>query len=236
MEFFTVLPLGFLIGMGHALEADHLAAVATMLDSKSSRWATVARGAFWGLGHTIALFIISTAVVLFGLGISNRMEAGMEIAVGLMIILLGANLIWTFHRNEIRLHSHRHGGRTHLHLHSRAAAEADLHAHQHRRRGHIKAMGVGLMHGAAGSAGLLVLVVAATSTLTQAMIYFAGFGAGSILGMAAVSAVASYPLHLLQRGGLWLRGLTAAAIGLGAVSIGGMLMIEGFTVIRAGGL
>lgn len=249
MDLLAILPLGFLVGMGHALEADHLAAVATMLNDRGSRLATILRGAFWGLGHTLALFAICTVVILFGLSISHRTEALLEITVGLMIVLLGLHLLWTLRRNKVHLHAHSHGGATHLHVHAHAAGPGhDVaptagrtapghpsmrgHRHIHRNmRGNLKAMAIGLMHGAAGSAGLLVLVVAATSTLAEAMAYFAVFGAGSILGMAAISAVASYPLRLLHQGGRWMRAATGVAIALGAIYVGGSLVWRGYGVI-----
>ena len=197
------LSLGFVIGMAHALEADHLAAVGAMLNGKQSRRSLIARGAVWGVGHTAALFGICSVVVLFGLAITSRAEAALELAVGLMIAGLGCRVLWKLRRERIHMHVHNHGGETHVHLHSHAQEdlphEASAHDHSHAQR-HLPTLAVGILHGAAGSAGLLVLTIAATDSLGQALAYFAVFGIGSMVGMAALTAVASYPLAVVERG------------------------------------
>jgi FtsH-binding integral membrane protein len=224
------LSLGFVIGMGHALEADHLAAVAAMANRKEGRRTLILRGAFWGLGHTLALFLICSAVVVFGLSISGRIEAGLETAVGLMIVALGCRVWWKMHRERIHLHVHDHGDQRHLHLHSHAADVVPhrkaAHDHTHPARGALAVMGIGVMHGAAGSAALLVLTVAATQSIGQALGYFAVFGLGSIIGMAALSAVASFPLMALDRGARWMQ--TASGLGIGglAIWVGGSLALR----------
>ena len=91
------------------------------------------------------------------------------------------------------------------------------------------------MHGAAGSAGLLVLMVASTNDAWQAIAYFAVFGVGSIMGMATLSAVASYPLAAVYKGAAWMRNATTAAIGVAAVWVGGTLALGHLSVVYAGG-
>lgn len=199
MDALAFLPFGFLVGMAHAVEADHLAAVAAMTNRSDGRRALIARGAAWGLGHTLSLFAICSTVVVFGLSVSGRLEASLELAVGAMIVGLGGQVLW-------RLRAER-GPAT-------------------RVRGHGKALAVGLMHGAAGSAGLLVLMVAATEELWTALAAFAVFGLGSMLGMAALTALASWPLALVQRAGAALQNAVTGAIGAAALWVGGGLVIE----------
>lgn len=91
--------------------------------------------------------------------------------------------------------------------------------------------GIGLLHGAAGSAGLLVLTVAAASSIAQALGYFALFGLGSLAGMALLSAVASYPLGLIGRGAGWMQTATGLAIGALALGVGGSLVVHSFPAI-----
>jgi hypothetical protein len=237
MDMLTFLPIGFLVGMGHALEADHLAAVATMLDREGGRRALIARGAFWGIGHTASLFLISSAVVLLGLTVSGRVEAVLELVVGLMILALGLQVLLRLRRSGIHLHVHEHDGRRHVHAHSHRADpaphRASLHRHRHPERRHnLKALAIGMVHGAAGSAGLLVLMVAATRSLGQALAYFLVFGIGSIAGMAGLSAAASVPLVAVHRSAAWLRTGTTAAIGAVAILVGGSMMLESAVALR----
>jgi ABC-type nickel/cobalt efflux system permease component RcnA len=213
--------------MMHAIEADHLAAVATLMNRKEGKTALMARGAFWGLGHTLALFFICGTVVLLGLTLSTQVEASLELVVGLMILTLGLRVLWRLRADDITLDVHSHDGKRHFHAHARDGADpagAVAHVHRHRTlRGHVMAMCVGLVHGAAGSAGLLVLTVAATDSLSLALAYFAVFGIGSLAGMAVLTFVASYPLEALERRAGWLR--RTASVGIGGLStfVGGSL-------------
>lgn len=219
------LLLGFVIGMGHALEADHLAAVAAMSIGKSSPKSLALRGAAWGLGHTLTLFAICTAAILFGLALTDRAAAALEFAVGVMLVLLGLDVLRRLRKARVHFHVHDHGGgRPHLHAHSHLGAavphDRDPHDHTHRHAFPIKAVLVGLVHGAAGSAGLLALAVAASKDAWLAVGYVALFGIGSMLGMAALSFIAAWPLGWAERAAKWLHtgvhiGAAAAAILLG---------------------
>lgn len=200
MDALAFLPIGFLVGMVHAVEADHIAAVAALTGRADGRRALIARGFFWGLGHTLTLFVICATALLLGLTISATVEASMELVVGAVIAGLGAQVL----RRLVapRAAAHTHGG------------------------GHGKALAIGMMHGAAGSAGLLVLMLAATENFVAALVYLAVFGIGSILGMVALTAMASYPLGLLRHGAAAMQNVVTGAIGAAALWIGGGLMVE----------
>ncbi len=214
------LSLGFVIGMAHAIEADHLAAIAAMSPGKTGRRALIARGAIWGLGHTLALFLICSVVAIMGLGISGRIEARLEMIVGIMIAFLGGRLLWKMRRGRIHLPLHSHVTDTALHRDS-----AQGHTH---RREQCMTFGIGLLHGAAGSAGLLVLTVATTNSITQAILYFVVFGIGSMAGMAALTTVASFPLAALERSAEWMKTSISFAISALAIWVGGSLMFDSF--------
>lgn len=245
MEFLAALPLGLLIGMTHALESDHLAAVASLQSRGGGVRAMVSRGVAWGLGHTVSLFAVCLGVFFLGLTISGRMEAGLEFVVGLMIAGLGAHVLLRMRRERIHLHAHEHADRTrHLHLHSHAgepvrhADSAHEHSHKAPERAAVArrprnglVLAVGMMHGLAGSAGFLVLVSATADSLGQVLGYLLVFGLGSILGMAGLSAVVALPLGKLERLGGWLPGAAMTAIGLGAILVGGMLAQENFATL-----
>ncbi|MDJ0683515.1 MAG: high frequency lysogenization protein HflD [Alphaproteobacteria bacterium] len=224
MEGFLVL--GFLIGMQHALEADHLAAVAAMAaGSRSSKRGLALRGAVWGLGHTITLSAICFAVILMGLTLTDQMAAALEFGVGVMLVLLGIDVVRRMRARRIHFHAHDHGdGQAHLHAHSHAGATQphadDPHDHRHPKGFFLRALIIGLVHGAAGSAALLALAVAATRDPWSAVGYVVVFGLGSILGMAALSFVAAWPLGAMERYTKWLHnglslGAAVLAVGLG---------------------
>ncbi|MEM7179040.1 MAG: high frequency lysogenization protein HflD [Pseudomonadota bacterium] len=224
------LALGFLIGMSHALEADHLAAVGTMATGGSKRHLAL-RGAVWGLGHTITLFAICSAVIVFGVVLTEHLSAALELGVGVMLVLLGLDVLRRMRRQRVHFHAHDHGdGKPHFHAHSHAGAatphQRDPHRHAHPHGFPLRALLVGLMHGAAGSAGLIALTVAATQDPWSALAYIALFGLGSMAGMATLSAIAAWPLGWAERGAkLLYRGLTIGAAAL-AIVLGLDVMAE----------
>lgn len=235
MDVYTLAIFGTLIGMQHALEADHLAAVATLNHERNSRRALLLRGSVWGLGHTITLLTICGALLLLGKNISPRVEAMLEFAVGAMIVFLGVNVLYRVWRKRPHFHIHQHrGGERHLHVHVHAASKephtSRLHNHEHGSLGLRRALMVGMMHGAAGSAGLLILAAAANS-ISQAITYVAAFGAGSILGMAALTFVVSYPLSWMERCANWVNTTAFVGIGCLAVIIGGNLLSHSWSIL-----
>ncbi len=237
MEYYTLLFFGCLVGMQHALEADHLAAVTAMAAGRTSRRALVLRGSFWGLGHTVTLLTICGVLLIFGGSISPRTEAGLEFAVAVMLVLLGASVLRRLWRQRPHFHIHQHSsGVRHIHAHSHShnvtPHSLSAHHHEHHDLGLGRAVVIGMVHGAAGSAGLLVLAAAADS-LVNAVAYVVAFAVGTILGMAALSFVASYPLGLLERCSGWFNTTTTALIGSAALIIGSWLLLENWgTVIR----
>jgi hypothetical protein len=237
MELWSLLAFGALVGMQHALEADHLAAVAALSARPSSRRRLVLRGAWWGAGHTIALFAICGTVLMLGLSMGESLQAALEFAVGIMVAGLGLNVLWSIYRRRIHFHAHEHGdGKRHLHAHSHESERRGEHAnssHNHRHPGHglVKALTIGLVHGAAGSGALLVLLVAAANSVGTALAYIACFGLGSIAGMAALSLVASFPLNAAASSARWLHNASMAAIGLFAIAIGANTAVSSWVSI-----
>tara|TARA_R110000787_G_scaffold285993_1_gene403014 strand:- start:1210 stop:1962 length:753 start_codon:yes stop_codon:yes gene_type:complete len=191
------LLLGFLIGMVHALEADHLAAVSTLSNGGKNK--LLLRGAVWGLGHTVTLLVVSIGVIVFSLVISQRSAAALEFAVGVMLVFLGVQVVHRFRKERLHYHVHQHEGqKRHMHVHSHAGDKVDhaqsIHDHEHAERFALKAFVVGLLHGAAGSSGLIVLAVSTTGDPWLAVSYVGLVGLGSALGMAALSVVVGWPV------------------------------------------
>jgi len=224
------LTLGFVVGLAHALDADHIAAVAALMTRGDNRYKVIARGVAWGLGHTLALFVICSTVLLLGLTISDTMERSLELTVGAMIVALGLRVLWKLHRERIHIHPHKHNGTLHVHAHSHAGDarphDGAAHTHSHPVRVLVPIAGVGLVHGAAGSAGLLVLTLASIDGIAQAMLAFAVFGVGSLIGMTLLTTAASFPLSYVHRGEPWMRTSMAMTIGALALFVGGGVMLN----------
>jgi hypothetical protein len=217
------LILGLLMGMTHALEADHLAAMSTLATDGKGRLAL--RGIAWGIGHTITLFVMSAAVLLFSVALTEARAASFEFVVGVMLVVLGLDVLRRLYKKRVHFHMHTHaGGTPHLHAHSHANAPAKpqrgVHQHAHPAGFPWRALVVGLVHGAAGSAGLIALAAATTGSASVALTYVICFGLGSTLGMAALSAVVSLPISQIEgrsaRLNTWLQfGVAGVAVFIG---------------------
>jgi hypothetical protein len=234
----SLLLLGLLLGMRHALEADHLAAVATLATRSKGMRQTVIQGAVWGLGHTITLLVVGGACLLLRAAISPRLAAALEGAVGLMLLVLGADVLLRLRRQRIHLHVHRHDdGTVHFHAHSHAGDNGDAgegahepgrHHHHHEHAGGfpLRALLVGLMHGLAGSAAMLLLALTTISSAWLGLAYIAVFGIGSIAGMAVLAAVIAVPLQGTARTLTgWYNGLEAV-IGVGTLLVGAWVLYK----------
>ncbi|PYS76934.1 MAG: urease accessory protein UreH [Acidobacteria bacterium] len=199
------LGLGFLLGLKHATEADHLVAVTTIVSEQRSVSRSALVGAMWGVGHTAALFAAGVVVILLEVTIPERVAAALEFGVALMIIFLGSRVLFLTlrRRRRVHAHAHTHGGRTHTHLHFHedvdAHAATDEHAPPHERHGGLvgwRPLAVGAVHGLAGSAALTLLVLAEVlrnGSRTLGLAYLLIFGVGSIGGMMLMSALISLP-------------------------------------------
>jgi ABC-type nickel/cobalt efflux system permease component RcnA len=226
----SVLVLGVLMGMRHALEADHLAAMATLASRTRSVPAAMLQGAAWGLGHTLTLFLVGGACLLLGASVPAPWARRLELTVGVMLVLLGGQVLWNMWRRRIHVHVHQHGdGVSHLHAHRHAAEEAHdpgRHAHAHARDLPLRAVAVGVVHGLAGSAALLLLTAFNVGSFWLGLAYIALFGLGSLLGMAVLGAAIAVPLYAsASRLGRLHQGLEAL-VGLITIGIGVRLLYE----------
>ena len=226
---FGILGLGFLLGMQHALEADHIAAVSSIAARRSRVGDIVRHGLTWGLGHTLTLFAFAGAAILLGRAIPEHVARPLETAVGIMLVGLGAHVLWRLWRDRVHFHRHGHGdGTVHIHAHSHAGETLPharaAHAHEHGFR--WRTLLVGLMHGMAGSAALLVLAVSQAATPALGLGYVALFGIGSMIGMAALSTVIAVPLAVSARWLTWANRGLQVAVGAVTVAIGVTTIVE----------
>ncbi len=222
------LALGFVLGLKHALDADHVVAVSTIVGRERSIWKAARVGAVWGVGHTASLFAAAVAVVLLRMRIPPALGAGLECGVGLMVMALGADLLWRIARGEIVVHSHPHTHgdsaphshdlvrHAHLHVHTHAdAAESASHHGAGRRPFYV-----GLVHGMAGSAVLMLFVLGTISSPWAALLYVLVFGVGTIGGMLILSGLIGLPFAVASRRFSTLLGRIQLAVGLGSVVFG----------------
>ncbi len=226
---FSVLLLGLLFGMKHALEADHVAAVASLATRSRSVGETVRLGMAWGLGHTVTLFVIGSAVLLFDIMMPQRLAHGLELAVGVMLVILGADVVRRMVKQRVHFHLHHHGERVHIHAHSHARGPdhgESGHDHVHPKSLPWRAVVVGLVHGMAGSAALVLLVLGTMGSVWLGLLYILLFGVGSIVGMAVLSCAIAVPLRLTSRHLTWAYNGLMGAVGALTIAIGGLIIYE----------
>ncbi len=221
---------GFLIGMRHALEADHLAAIASLTSSTGTLKSAIQQGMIWGAGHTLALFFFCSIVIVSESIVPENMARGLELAVGMMLIVLGIDVIRRLLRDKIHFHFHQHGHEVH-HLHAHHHQDQNDHSlsahnHEHHRGNGLKALYIGLMHGLAGSAALIILTVQSVQSVTLSLVYILIFGIGSILGMAILSIVIALPMRYSARKLGWLNSGLQSVIGIFTIVLGSAIVIE----------
>jgi sulfite exporter TauE/SafE len=210
--------IGFVLGLQHAIEADHLAAVSTIVSEKKSLLTASLVGGLWGVGHTISLFAVGVLVIFLKLQIDERTEAKLEGMVGGMLILLGVSALRKLlTAGQVHVHTHEHGTREHVHIHTHDAETAETSHHRFSPRSVI----IGMVHGLAGSAALMLLVVPTIESPYLALAYILIFGAGSIGGMMAMSLLIGLPIHftanrfeILNKGIRLFAGVFSLGLGL----------------------
>jgi high-affinity nickel-transport protein len=238
----SIIALGFSLGMRHATDPDHVIAVTTIVSRQRSIRHAAFIGVLWGLGHTITILLVGSAIILFGLVIPPRVGLTMELSVGLMLILLGVlNLSglmrWitetiTPLNAEGHSHLHGHGDFVHSHPHGR---NPEQHGHSSddnpvgwldRTFGSlglyqiIRPLAVGIVHGLAGSAAVALLVLTTIRVPSWAVLYLLVFGIGTVAGMMLITAAIAVPFTFsdnrfvrLNRGLGVFSGLLSLAFG-----------------------
>jgi len=228
----SLLLISFFIGMRHALEADHVAAVASMVNGKQTLSQTLHQGGVWGLGHTITLFLFGSVVIFMDSVIPERLVIGLEAMVGLMLLLLGGDVLRRLIRDKVHFHSHHHDdGNHHFHAHSHAGERSDQHPssahdHQHKQKFPLRALFVGLMHGMAGSAAVIVLSLGAVNSPQQGLLYILIYGVGSMLGMALLSIIISLPMRLSAGRLTWVHNSFQMLVGTATLWLGALIIYE----------
>ncbi len=232
----SILALSLLIGMQHALEADHVAAVTAIAARQTSTRKIISHGAAWGLGHTVTLMLFAGGALFLGYEISDNLSGWLEMAVGGILVLLGGHLLVRLIRERIHFHLHNHGDdRAHFHAHSHAGEtkphDQINHAHRHPRGLPIRTLLVGMMHGMAGSAALLVLTTQTVQSPVIGLSYVVLFGVGSIVGMAALSAVIAVPLSYSAKALTWANRAVQGGVGVWTLALGTYVVVHSASLI-----
>jgi high-affinity nickel-transport protein len=243
MSGLAILAIGFVLGMRHATDPDHVIAVSTIVSRERSVVKAGWIGILWGVGHTVTILVVGAGIILFDLAIPTRVGLTMEFSVGLMLILLGVlnltgAMAWISEKfspahpqvTGSHAHVHEHDWQVHLHWHS----------HSPRKEHHgesltppkwmdgasnglgvfhtLRPLFVGLVHGLAVSAAVALLVLSTIREPKWAVLYLLIFGVGTIAGMMLITAAISVPFSFAGYKFAWLnKGLI---FGSGLLSLG----------------
>lgn len=232
-----VMGLGLLLGIQHATDPDHVAAVATIVSGELRFKVGAWIGILWGLGHSLTLSVVGGAIILLNLTVPPAMALWLELAVALMLVALGAfRIVRTFrgvthvHLEHLRIsHHHGHANAFHNHVHTHDGM-AHQHSHLHPSSELLTALrtvgvgqafrsvAIGIVHGLAGSAALALLVLSTIRNPFSGLAYLGVFGIGTIVGMMAITAALTVPFAISAR--RFTRVNRALAMGIGLVSLG----------------
>ncbi len=248
--FLSILAVGFFLGMRHATDPDHVIAVTTIVSNQRNRMRAALIGAFWGIGHTVTIFVVGAGIILFNLVIPVRVGLSMELSVAVMLIILGLANVAGFLRSMparpmpagstpahdeeevVHSHSHSHGGYTHSHPHTHRA-ESHPYTTDHtpltwldRAFGtsglyqYLRPFVVGVVHGLAGSAAVALLVLTTIRNVHWAVAYLLIFGVGTIAGMMLITMSLASAFTMVGKGRQKFSRRLAFASGLLSLGFG----------------
>jgi ABC-type nickel/cobalt efflux system permease component RcnA len=208
-----VLAVAVLLGLRHATDPDHIAAVTTLVAGGRERAARRAGelGLAWGLGHAVTLFAFGLPILVLDSYLPERVQQTAETAIALVIVYLAVRLLTRWRRGAFHVHEHAHGGAEHTHLHAR-------HDHPHGARSRFGAFAIGLVHGMGGSAGVGVLLVASVESTALAVASLALLAAFTAVSMTMLST--GFGATLVSRPVRTSFNAVAPALGLASLGFG----------------
>lgn len=213
MSMLLLLATALALGMRHALDPDHLAAVSTIATEERRLWPAARLGLIWGAGHLLPIALLGLPILLLRLDLPETLEHLVDLGVGLLLVALGGRTLWRLYRERQHRQAHEHG---HEHTHAQSGRE---------RRGALT-FTIGMVHGLAGTGAAAVLALTAAPTLAAGAGYLLAFGVGTFLGMfAATLCIVAPALSLLSRFAS-LRTSTRFLAGGGSIAIGILMWLQ----------
>jgi len=245
ISFLSILAVGFFLGMRHATDPDHVIAVTTIVSSQSRRMRAALIGAFWGVGHTVTIFVVGAGIILFNLVIPVRVGLSMELSVAVMLIVLGLVNVAGYARSMPAGSIHNHDGEEVIHSHPHSHGDyVHNHPHSHQPEAHphppdqtplawldhvfgrvglyqyLRPFVVGVVHGLAGSAAVALLVLTTIRNSQWAIAYLLVFGVGTIAGMMLITMSLASAFTMVGKGRQTFSHRLALASGLLSLSFG----------------
>ncbi|MQG18882.1 MAG: hypothetical protein FI687_03820 [SAR202 cluster bacterium] len=233
----SALIVGLIIGFRHSTDGDHVVAVSTMARDYRNIFKSLWVGISWGLGHSTPLMILGILVLLFKQSILDIYEsiAGFfEFGVGLMLVFLGIQVFWKLKNNAFHIHTHDHDGESHKHIHgSHSHQEIEHNPHSEKKHGffpelfpffRIKSYTIGVVHGLAGSAAILIAILPATPSFASGMIFLLSFSLGTMISMAIMTIFLSFPILISSKSNffsnliMYIAGLLSIMLGVALMS------------------
>lgn len=227
-----VLVVSLALGLRHATDPDHLAAVTALIASEKEREQVRKAGLmglFWGLGHGTTLVLIGLPLVLVGRFLPEVIVQAAEVAIGVIIALLAARLLVRWRRGFFHAHTHVHDGEAHRHIHSHAEDASHEHAHAMPDRTPLSSYGVGLVHGIGGSGGLTLLLLSTISDKAEAAAALLLFAAGTATSMALLST--AFGLAIADGPIMRNFGRVAPVLGVLSMAFGGWYALGALGVV-----
>lgn len=219
----ATLILGLMLGLQHATEADHLAAVVSLASGQTRPRNILLHGVSWGLGHAAMLIAVVGLLLVFGHAVHNAFSVWLDFGVAAMLIGLGLHVLYRLWQGGVLIHAHHHHGTAvHVHAHSHMKDNHPhafaTHVHPHPAGLPLRAFVVGLMHGLSGSAALVVLAASSMVSLPGALSFVALFALGTLVGMSMLTAIIALPFSFSAR--VSPRVFSGLQLMIGMVTIG----------------
>ena len=248
---FSIIALGFFLGMRHATDPDHVVAVTTIVTRERQLTRAAFTGAFWGIGHTLTILLVGALIILFNVVIPKRIGLSMEFSVALMLIILGAMNVVAFMRASrsiatpadaapeiLHSHAHTHGDYVHSHAHGHSP---ETHLHRADRTPlavldrlfgknaiyrPVRPFIVGVVHGLAGSAAVALLVLTTIPNPRWAIVYLLVFGLGTVAGMMLITMSIASAFKFMGRGSQKFSQRLGLVSGLLSLAFGMLLVYQ----------
>ncbi|MQF65299.1 urease accessory protein UreH [SAR202 cluster bacterium AC-409-J13_OGT_754m] len=229
------LTLGFLLGLKHATDADHVVAVSTIVGDSKSIWRGLWIGGSWGLGHTTPLLILGIIILMFKETVLDKYESiapFLELGVGFMLIFLGLQVMWKISSGRLYLHQHVHNDGDHIHIHSTHQQHNQSPSHKgvnlvnHTRPYfRLKSFIIGIIHGLAGSAAVMLILLPTIGSFWLGLAYILLFGIGTIISMSAITLILGLPFAI-GKGFKNINVTVSGIAGFASITLGALITYD----------